>query len=220
MNTMQDNLSDYIKGLRMQYTKDSLSEDNSEASPFLQFEKWLSEAITSKIMEPHAMTLSTVDKAGKPSSRIMLLREFGESGFGFYTNYTSKKGEDMFENPNVCLNFFWPEMQRQIRIEGKVTKQSEAVSEAYFKSRPLESKVGAWTSNQSKIIASRKVLDDTFAELMKKYSDENVPKPNHWGGFVLLPEYFEFWQGGAHRLHDRITYLLHGGNWNKQRVSP
>jgi pyridoxamine 5'-phosphate oxidase len=166
------------------------------------------------------MVIATATKEGKPSSRIVFLRNFDEQGFGFYTNYTSRKGEEIMINPYAALLFFWPELERQIRIEGTVKMQTLEESDAYFKSRPRASKLGAWASSQSKVIASRSVLNEEYEKLSKKYPDENVPRPPHWGGFLLKPEKIEFWKGRPSRLHDRILYTLENNSWKIERLAP
>jgi pyridoxamine 5'-phosphate oxidase len=165
------------------------------------------------------MTLVTVDADCRPSSRVVLLKGFGHDGFVFYTNYESKKARDLAANPNAVLHFFWPQLERQIIISGKAEKTSKEVSEEYFKSRPLESRISAWASNQSSILASRSVLEERVEELRKEFVDD-VPLPPFWGGFRLVPDGFEFWQGRANRLHDRIYYEQTEGNWEIFRLSP
>ncbi|MGZ4157390.1 MAG: pyridoxamine 5'-phosphate oxidase, partial [Bacteroidia bacterium] len=185
-----------------------------------QFEKWFKEAVDSKVHEPNAMTVATATIDGKPSARILLLRNFSEKGFVFYTNYTSRKGEEILENPNCALLFFWPELERQVRIEGVLKKQTAEESDKYFNTRPRTSKLGAWTSEQSKVIANRKVLDEEYAKLSQKYPDEAVPRPPYWGGYILKPEAIEFWQGRPSRLHDRILYTFENNKWKIERLAP
>ena len=214
-----EDLKTYISKLREDYTKHSLDEVDVDKNPILQFEKWFRQAVEAKIQEPHIMTLATVGSNGKPSARVLLMRNFDETGFVFYTNYNSKKGIQSQENANAAMCFFWPELERQVRIEGVLVKQSPEESDAYFASRPRASKVGAWVSPQSHVVASRKVLDDKFDELEKTLSEE-VTRPPHWGGYVLQPETIEFWQGRPGRLHDRIQYSLHNGIWKIERLAP
>ncbi len=210
----------YINTLRHDFSKQTLDEKDVNKNPILQFEKWFKEAVDAKVNEPNAMTLCTATVDGKPSARILLLRNFDENGFVFYTNYASRKGEEMASNPNVALLFFWPELERQVRIEGTLKKQSEQESDEYFNSRPRESKLGAWTSAQSKIISNRKVLDEELEKYSKKYPTENVPRPPHWGGYILKPIAIEFWQGRPSRLHDRVLYTSENNHWKISRLAP
>lgn len=214
-----DDLRLYINSLRHDFTKQTLDKKDVNSSPFLQFEKWFKEAVDAKVNEPNAMTVSTVSADGKPSSRIILLRNFDEQGFVFYTNYNSRKGIEITTNPNAALLFFWPELERQVRIEGILKKQSSEESNKYFDTRPRESKLGAWTSEQSKPIESRDILDKAYDENSKKYPNE-VPRPSFWGGYILKPECVEFWQGRPSRLHDRILYSRKNESWMIDRLSP
>lgn len=215
-----EDLRKHINSLRHDFAKQTLDERYINSNPVLQFEKWFKEAIDGKVNEPNAMTVATATKDGKPSARILLLRNFDENGFIFYTNYTSRKGSEIMENPHCALLFFWPELERQVRIEGTLQKQTSEESDIYFQSRPRESKLGAWTSEQSKIISSRKVLDEEYEKLSKKYPEENVPRPPYWGGYVLKPFSIEFWQGRPSRLHDRILYTFEKNNWKIERLAP
>jgi pyridoxamine 5'-phosphate oxidase len=214
-----EDLKSYINSLRHDFTKQTLDKKDVNPNPITQFEKWFKEAVDAKVHEPNAMGLSTVSTDGKPSSRIILLRNFDEQGFVFYTNYNSRKGGEINENPHAALLFFWPELERQVRIEGVLIKQTAEESNKYFESRPRESKLGAWTSEQSKSIDSRDVLDQAYIENSNKYPGE-VPRPSFWGGYLLKPTYFEFWQGRASRLHDRIVYSQEQNNWMIERLSP
>lgn len=215
-----EDLRKYINTLRHDFSRERLDEKDVDKHPVTQFSKWFREAVDAKVNEPNAMTVSTVSPAGKPSSRILLLRNFDENGFVFYTNYKSRKGEEIAENPNAALLFFWPELERQVRIEGVLVKQTPEESDLYFNSRPRTSKLGAWTSSQSKVISSRKVLDEEYEKLSAKYPDEHVPRPDYWGGYILKPEAVEFWQGRPSRLHDRILYTLENGSWKIERLAP
>jgi pyridoxamine 5'-phosphate oxidase len=210
----------YINSLRHDFAKQTLDKADVIADPILQFEKWFKEAVDAHVNEPNAMTVSTATKEGKPSSRILLLRNFDENGFVFYTNYTSRKGVEIMDNPNCSLLFFWPELERQVRIEGLLQKQSDAESDLYFQTRPRGSKLGAWTSEQSKIITSRDVLDQEYEKLSVKYPGEDIHRPPYWGGFVLRPVSIEFWQGRPSRLHDRILYTRENKNWKIERLAP
>ena len=215
-----DEINEYINSLRQDYSRETLDEKQVNPNPILQFEKWFKEAVGVKVNEPHAMTLATANKSGFPSARIVLLRNFDENGFVFYTNYTSRKGEDILANPNAALLFFWQELQRQVRIEGILTKQTEHESDEYFNSRPLETKIGAWASAQSKIIPNRASLDNEVQRLAQHYKDGNIPRPSHWGGYILKPTYIEFWQGRPSRLHDRVLYSLENNLWKISRLAP
>jgi pyridoxamine 5'-phosphate oxidase len=201
--------------------KGELSENNLNKTPDMQFEQWMKDAIDAKVNEVPACYLATVDKNNKPSARIIYLREFSDNEFYFYTNYDSRKGQQIAENPNVCLTFFWPELERQIRIEGVISKKAEAEkSDAYFNARPQDSKIGAWSSPQSKVLKNREELN-TFIENNKtKYKDQEIPRPEFWGGYIIKANYYEFWQGRKNRLHDRIAFTLENSNWKIERLAP
>ncbi|HVA97711.1 MAG TPA: pyridoxamine 5'-phosphate oxidase [Bacteroidia bacterium] len=205
---------------RKNYTKDQLDEKLIEKNPIVQFEKWLELAIKADVEEPHVTVLSTATKTGKPSARIVLLRKFSENGFSFYTNYTSRKGKELAQNPYATLTFFWQSLEKQIRIEGIIEKQTKAESDEYFASRPHESKIGAWASPQSKTIKNRSEIDTAFAAYEKKFSRTEIPRPSHWGGYVLKPTIIEFWQGRKGRLHDRVLYTLKKNVWTISRLAP
>ncbi len=210
-----------LAALRENYTKGSLDVQDVLPTPFLEFHKWFSEAVDSQILEPNAMHLCTVAKDGKPSARIVLLKTLDDKGFTFFTNYLSKKGAEIAENPAACLTFFWGELERQVRIEGTIEKVSEAESDAYFALRPRGSQIGAWVSNQSSVIENRAVLEAREQSLIAEFEGKDIPRPPHWGGYRLLPQYVEFWQGRPSRLHDRIAYTLNEkGNWQIERLSP
>jgi len=211
-----------IKDLRLEYSKESLDISDVVPNPIQQFERWMQEALEADLMEPYAMTLSTVGLDLKPSSRIVLLRGISPLGLTFFTNYESKKGQNLLENPQAALNFFWPELERQVRIEGSVQKTSPEESTAYFHSRPKGNRLGAWTSDQSRPISSRLDLEKKASEIENQFKNvETVPCPEHWGGYRLIPTYFEFWQGRPSRLHDRIFYKMdESGNWNIGRLQP
>jgi pyridoxamine-phosphate oxidase len=210
----------YINTLRHDFAKQTLDKKEANADPVLQFEKWFKEAVEAKVWEPNAMTLATATADGKPSARILLLRNFNEDGFVFYSNYTSRKGEEILMNPYAALLFFWPELERQVRIEGLLTKQTAEESDVYFNTRPRSSKLGAWTSAQSKVIASREVLNQEYEKLSREYAGEDVPRPPHWGGYILKPTAIEFWQGRPSRLHDRILYSKEDDGWKIERLAP
>jgi len=208
-----------LSALRREYSLKQLSRSSVSRDPFEQFSIWMNEAISSEILDATAMTIATVDADCRPSARVVLLKGYGPDGFVFYTNYESRKARDLAANPNAVLHFFWPELERQIIINGKVGKTSLEESEAYFASRPTDSKIGAWASNQSSRLASRDALEKSFEEMQIKFGDD-VPLPSFWGGFRLVPERFEYWQGRASRLHDRICYELTGSGWKIFRLSP
>lgn len=198
-----------------------LDELHTNADPILQFKKWFQEAMDAQIIEPYAMTISTVNSAHRPSSRVVLLRDVSEEGFSFYTNYLSRKGQDLAVNPFAAVNFFWPDLERQVRIEGKIVPLEAGISDAYFASRPRGSQIGAWSSPQSEIIESRKVLEDAVENYLQQFEGKNVDRPQHWGGYCLIPDYIEFWQGRESRLHDRICYFQHSeGSWVRSRLAP
>jgi pyridoxamine 5'-phosphate oxidase len=213
-------MSKKIAEIRNEYKYQQLTENNVNHNPFHQLRSWLDEAIESQIYEPTAMNLATVDKDNKPSSRIVLLKGLSETGLVFFTNYESKKGMDLFYNPSAALLFFWPELERQIRVEGKVEKASAEESDVYFKSRPFGSQVGASISPQSQVIQSREVLEKSKIEFQKKFEGKEVPRPANWGGYVLIPDMFEFWQGRESRLHDRLRFTIVDGGWKIERLAP
>lgn len=215
-----EDLRAYINTLRHDFAKQTLGKNDVNENPILQFGKWFKEAIDAKVNEPNAMTLATATAEGKPSARILLLRNFDENGFVFYTNYTSRKGGEILKNPYASLLFFWPELERQVRVEGRLTKQSAEESDKYFNTRPRESKLGAWTSEQSRVVASRKALDEEYEKMSQKYPGENVPRPIYWGGYILNPTSIEFWQGRPSRLHDRLLYTKENNSWKIERLAP
>ena len=194
-------------------------ESDVDASPFVQFARWMDEAIAAEIPDPNAMTLATVGEDGRPDARVVLLKYYGDQGFAFFTNYESKKGSDLTASPYATLHFFWPQLHRQVSIYGRVEKTSREDSEKYFKSRPVDSQIAAWASNQSRIIESRAFLEHRFDEFKAKFGDD-VPLPDFWGGFRLTPDRFEFWQGRQNRLHDRLCYTPNADSWTMNRLSP
>jgi pyridoxamine 5'-phosphate oxidase len=210
-----------IADIRKEYKLHSLSENEVDRDPIRQFTRWWQETIASEIDEANAMTLSTASAQGKPFARIVLLKGYDNNGFVFFTNYESKKGKEIGENPRATLLFFWKELERQVRIEGTVEKVNEKDSDAYFSSRPLESRIGAWASPQSRIIESRETLEANVQKIKQQFPGENIPRPPHWGGYIVVPETIEFWQGRPNRLHDRILYtLIAQNNWSIQRLAP
>jgi pyridoxamine 5'-phosphate oxidase len=204
---------------RRDYKKMSFNENIAHNDPFEQFKIWFEQALDSNFLDPNAFAISTADKNGRPSSRMVLLKEYDSKGFIFYTNYESRKGKEIKENPYASMLFFWDKLERQIRIEGKVERVSEEESYDYFKTRPYTSRLGAWASKQSTQLSSRFKLMKEVAILMAKYP-KDVPLPPYWGGFRLIPDSFEFWQGRESRLHDRIQYNFKDGKWNKIRLYP
>ena len=209
-----------LLSLRKEYSKDQLTEESVNSNPFLQFKFWFEQVIKSKIDEPNAMILATSDKNGSPSARTVLLKGFDDRGFTFFTNYKSRKGRELILNPRASLLFFWKELERQVRIEGLVEKLSREDSEAYFKLRPFESRIAAVASQQSEVIPDRKYLEDKFEIVKKEYEGKNPLMPFDWGGFLVIPFKFEFWQGRENRLHDRIYFEKAGNEWKISRLSP
>ena len=207
-----------IKDLRTDYQKSELNVKDLTEEPITLFQQWISQAIAYS-NDANAFVLSTVNSNGVPSSRVLLLRDATKKGFSFFTNYSSRKSQEIEVNPNVCMNFFWPEMERQVRINGSIFRLSEQESDDYFNSRPYESRIGAWCSPQSQVIESREVLENKIQELKKKYPNE-VPRPENWGGYTIVPNEIEFWQGRASRLHDRFLYNKEGENWTINRLAP
>ncbi len=209
-----------IADLRRDYSHATLSEHEVDADPIRQFEQWFQQTLASEVPEPNAMSLATVGKDGKPSLRIVLLKDVDARGFTWYTNYESRKADDLQANPHAALTFHWVPLERQVRIEGRVEKVDVADSEAYFNIRPIKSRLGAIASAQSRPIESRERLEQQFAEAEAKYG-EHPPRPSHWGGYRLIPEWIEFWQGRRSRLHDRIVYTRQpDGLWSLQRLQP
>jgi pyridoxamine 5'-phosphate oxidase len=215
-----DLTNEMIQSLRQDYRTAQLNEQDIDKDPIKQFEKWFKDALEAQLYEPNVMTLATADKNGKPNARIVLLKGFDEKGFNFYTNYLSQKGKELKKNPQACLVFFWAELERQVRIEGKVEKMDKENSEKYFHSRPVGSQIGALVSPQSQIISDRKMLEAKTEELTAAYQNKTIPKPAHWGGYIVKPTSIEFWQGRTSRLHDRIKYDLVNGKWQKNRLAP
>jgi len=210
-----------ISDIRREYKRESFSEKDAAPNPFLQFDKWWKEALDSSIDEVNAMTLATADNHRKPSARIVLLKNYDDRGFVFFTNYLSRKGREIDENPLATLLFFWKELERQVRIEGTITKIDDKESDEYYYSRPLGSRIGAWASPQSQVINDRSVLEEKFLKYEQEFASASVvPRPPYWGGYRVIPSYIEFWQGRESRLHDRIAYQLEATLWNIQRLAP
>jgi pyridoxamine 5'-phosphate oxidase len=210
-----------IADLRKDYTLEGLSVSDVNSNPFIQFRQWFDQALATQVPEPNAMTLATATPDGKPSARMVLLKGFDQRGFVFYTNYNSHKGQELAENPQASLVFWWVELERQVRISGRVEKVSENESDEYFYSRPLNSRLSAWASRQSEVIESREVLEQRMHELQIQYQNQDVPRPRYWGGLRVIPIEIEFWQGRSNRLHDRLLYTrLDDGSWKIVRLSP
>ena len=213
-------MNDEISGIRKDYQLESLMESDVAKNPFEQFNKWWDDAINSKLDEVNAMTLATASPEGIPSARIVLLKSVTNEGFVFFTNYQSHKGKELAVNPNACLVFFWKELERQIRITGTVEKVSEADSDDYFNSRPEGSRIGAWASPQSHVIASREIIEHNTEKYKQQFADVGITRPPHWGGYIVKPTVIEFWQGRPSRLHDRIQYQHQNEGWKIERLAP
>ena len=209
-----------IEHLRREYAREELLEENVRENPIDQFTAWFDQALLSEVVEPNAMSLATATKGGKPSVRIVLLKGFDKEGFRFFSNYKSRKGRELEENPHASLCFFWPELERQVRLEGTVRKLDKEESGKYFQKRPRLSQLGAWASNQSEEVQSRESLEERFHEIEEKFSGKEIPAPEFWGGYILKPSSIEFWQGRRGRLHDRLLYESVSGDWAIKRLSP
>lgn len=210
-----------ISEIRTDYSKAKLDISSVAPDPIVQFEKWFVEATNSKALEPNAMSLATLSESGAPTSRIVLLKGIENGQFVFYTNYQSQKGKELEANPACSLNFFWPELERQVRVAGVATRVSAETSDAYFQSRPRESQIGAWASPQSSLIKDRLILEERVKQIQEKYKDLNVlPRPKQWGGYGITPFEIEFWQGRPSRLHDRILYTFVDKKWKINRLAP
>lgn len=214
---MEENLADH----RRSYEKSALSVDNLTENPMTLFKAWFDEVEqVDKQAENNAMTISTIDEQGFPKNRVVLLKKFNEQGFVFYTNYTSEKGRALLRNPKMSLSFFWPQLERQVIVKGMAEKLPEAESDAYFASRPRGSQLGAWVSHQSQPIANRELLEQRAEELKSDYAGKPIPRPEFWGGFLVVPQSIEFWQGRANRLHDRFKYTAANKGWEITRLAP
>jgi pyridoxamine 5'-phosphate oxidase len=209
-----------IADLRRDYRARALSEHEVHADPIAQFGQWMDEALRAQLLDATAMTLATATRDGVPSARIVLLKDVGTAGFTFYTNYESAKAADLDDNPRACLVFFWAELERQVRITGAVRRANASASDAYFQTRPLDSRLGAWASPQSRVISGREVLEQALAAAAVRFPGGEVPRPVQWGGYVVAPDAIEFWQGRPNRLHDRLRYRREAGRWVLERLAP
>ena len=203
-----------------QFEAGDFNESDVDKNPILQFEKWFGVAMEQKVLEENSFVLSTATRNGVPSARVVLLKGVDTKGFLFFTNYESRKGIELLENPVASMTFYWPTLHRQIRIEGVVEKVTAEESKTYFHSRPIASQAGAWVSPQSRPITSRKELEQKHATFLKEHENKEIPEPQHWGGYRILPRHIEFWQGRTNRLHDRIAYTLEDGKWRIYRLAP
>jgi pyridoxamine 5'-phosphate oxidase len=208
-----------VSDLRQEYMRAGLSEADADPDPLRQFDMWLRDAVQAGLPLPNAMTLATVDAAGAPDARVVLLKGLEQGGFTFYTNYRSRKARELEAHAAACLVFQWSELERQVRIEGAVEKVGAAESDAYFASRPLGARLSAWASEQSSVVSGREVLEQAMREMQRRYG-EHPPRPPHWGGYRVMPRRVEFWQGRADRLHDRLLYTRAGGGWRIERLAP
>lgn len=209
-----------IADLRLTYTRAQLTEADVDPNPIRQFQRWFEQALAAEIVEPNAMTVATATQDGIPSARVVLLKGVSDRGFIFFTNYESHKGQELAENPHAALVFLWKALERQVRIEGTVEKVSDEETEAYFHSRPRESQLGAWVSNQSQVIPNREALEQRLAQLSQEYQGREIPRPPYWGGYCVIPHIIEFWQGRPSRLHDRLRYRLDSQQWLIERLAP
>ena len=209
-----------IADIRMDYMLAALDEETAGTDPIAFFSKWFKEAESARITEINAMTLATADAQNRPHARIVLLKGLDDRGFVFFTNYDSAKGQHIAENPNVSLLFFWKELERQVRIDGRIEKVPAEESDIYFHSRPEGSRLGAWASPQSREIPHRNILELNYAKYEAEFSGISIPRPEHWGGYIVIPERIEFWQGRSSRMHDRILFKRHGAAWNRSRLAP
>lgn len=209
-----------IANLRNEYSKAQLDLNKTADNPIQQFRNWFNEALKARVPEPSAMIVSTASPDGKPSARVLLLKDITENGFVFFTNYNSRKGKEIEKNPFASFTFFWPELERQVRIEGRLKKVDTMASDAYFRSRPRGSQIGAWASPQSEEIPDREILIKQEKHYQETYEGKDIPRPEHWGGYELIPDRLEFWQGRQSRLHDRIVYTWENSSWTRKRLAP
>ncbi|MDF1672918.1 MAG: pyridoxamine 5'-phosphate oxidase [Vicingaceae bacterium] len=217
---MSEDVQNYLNEIRRDFSGKPLDEQSVKKNPIEQFDVWFEEAVDAQLLDPYAMSITTVSEDGQPSTRIVYMRGINEDGFVFYTNYSSNKGQNLENNSKIALNFFWGALERQIRVEGIAEKVTEAVSDAYFNNRPRESQIGAWASNQSTLIKNREELEERVAFYTDKFKGVDVPRPPHWGGYLVRPFEVEFWQGRPSRLHDRIVYSKNQSVWKLSRLAP
>lgn len=217
---MSEDVQNYLNEIRRDFSGKPLDENSIKQNPIEQFDVWFEEAVDAQLLDPYAMAITTVNSIGQPSTRIVYMRGISNDGFVFYTNYESNKGGDLAENNKIALNFFWGELERQIRVEGEAEKVTNEVSDAYFNNRPRESQIGAWASNQSSSINDRKELEERVSFFTNKFKGVDVPRPPHWGGYLVRPTMVEFWQGRPSRLHDRIVYTKVQSDWRLNRLAP
>lgn len=215
-----DQIDEAIARLRKEYAQQTLDVTDVDPDPLRQFQAWFDSAVRARIPEANAMYLATATPDGRPSGRMVLLKGLSSAGLAFYTNYESRKASELEANPRAALTFFWQPLERQVRVEGAVRRKTEAESEAYFSTRPYETRIGAWASPQSRILTDRAELEDRFRQMRERFPDDETPLPPHWGGYLVVPDRFEFWQGRKSRLHDRIVYRKDGESWAIERLAP
>lgn len=209
-----------LHSMRQEYSRERLHESNASADAMMQFKAWFDDHLSTNPVEPNVMSLATVDAEQQPWQRIVLLKELTPQGFVFFTNYQSFKGQQLAHNPKASAHFFWPHLERQVQVHGTVKKLEQAQSQAYFSSRPRQSQLGAWASQQSRVLDGREHLDAAFNEAEQRFDGQDIPMPDYWGGYCLEPQRLEFWQGGERRLHDRLHYVRSADRWLRERLSP